>query len=132
MDISVVNSWIIYKINFPFLTITTQKLLHERLVEELIQPLLILRADVTCPKHLHTFSAPSVCFGQCFETSYAIQILSYTIINLLCKLLWYMSDIKKLIHIAECLSYWLSCILMGRLCPLLQLFLIYVKSARMY
>ena len=52
MDISVVNSWIIYKTNFPSLIITTQKLLRERLVEELIQPLLTLQADVTCPKHL--------------------------------------------------------------------------------
>ena len=57
----IVNSWIIYKTNFPSSTITTQKLFRERLVEELIQPLLTLRADVTCPKHLQ-HSGKKNCF----------------------------------------------------------------------
>ena len=52
IDVSIVNSWFIYKTNFPSLKIQSQKLFREKLVEELVQPLLTLRSSPTSPKYL--------------------------------------------------------------------------------
>jgi len=49
VDISVINSWIIFHANFPQSDIKTQRLFRLKLAEELTQPLLDLRAS---PVHL--------------------------------------------------------------------------------
>ena len=54
IDISVVNAWIIYKSNFPTNKIKSHKLFREHLVEELVQPLLTLRASPSCPAYLQS------------------------------------------------------------------------------
>jgi len=54
IDICVLNSWVIYRSNFPDSTINTHKLFRLKLIEELVQPLLTLRASPECPPHLHT------------------------------------------------------------------------------
>ena len=52
LDIAVVNSWIIFRSNFPDSSIKTQKLFRQKLVEEMVQPLLTLRSSPMCPPYL--------------------------------------------------------------------------------
>lgn len=54
IDICVLNSWVIYRSNFPNSTINTHKLFCLKLIEELVQPLLTLRASPACPRYLYT------------------------------------------------------------------------------
>ena len=54
VDICVLNSWIIYKSNFPDSTINSHRLFRIKLVQELVQPLLTLRSSPTCPPYLRT------------------------------------------------------------------------------
>ena len=60
IDICVLNSWVIYRSNFPDSTVNTHKLLRLKLIEELVQSLLTLRASPECPRHLHTKSREPV------------------------------------------------------------------------
>jgi len=52
VDISVVNSWIIFRCNDPELDVKTHKEFRMKLVDQLVQPLLDLQASTECPKHL--------------------------------------------------------------------------------
>ena len=56
INICVLNSWVIYRSNFPDsrTTINTHKLFRLKLIEELVQPLFTLHASPECPPHLHT------------------------------------------------------------------------------
>lgn len=51
IDICILNAWIIYRTNHPG-NIKSHKAFHIRLVEELVQPLLDLKASPTCPSYL--------------------------------------------------------------------------------
>ena len=51
VDISVVNSWIIFHSNNPESDVTHQEL-RMKLVDQLVQLLLDLQASADCPKHL--------------------------------------------------------------------------------
>ena len=53
LDIAIINSWIIYRSNYPDSSINSQKLFRLKLVEEMAQPLLTLRSSPTCPTYLH-------------------------------------------------------------------------------
>ena len=52
LDICVLNSWIIFRTNFPESNINTQKKFRMQLVKELVQPMLTLKSSPTCPPHL--------------------------------------------------------------------------------
>lgn len=52
IDICIVNSWIIFHQNNPESPIKTQRLFRLKLIEELVQPLLDLRASPDCPPYL--------------------------------------------------------------------------------
>jgi len=52
LDMCVLNSWIIFRTNFPQSDISTQKLFRLQLIKELVQPLLTLKSSPTCPAHL--------------------------------------------------------------------------------
>ena len=52
VDISVVNSWIIFRCNNPESDVKTHREFRMKLADQLVQPLLDLRASVDCPKHL--------------------------------------------------------------------------------
>ena len=53
LDIAIINSWIIYRSNYPDSSINSQKLFRLKLVEEMVQPLLTLRSSPICPTYLH-------------------------------------------------------------------------------
>ena len=75
IDICVLNSWVIYRSNFPNSTINTHKLFRLKLIEELVQPLLTLRASPACPRYLYTKGRESLLLlivaslGSTFPTS---------------------------------------------------------------
>ena len=52
IDISILNSWIIFRSNFPESEISSHRLFRIHLVHELVQPLLMLKASPDCPVHL--------------------------------------------------------------------------------
>ena len=52
LDISVLNSWIIYRSNFSHSTINSHRQFRLKLIEELVQPLLSMRASPSCPPYL--------------------------------------------------------------------------------
>jgi len=52
VDISVVNSWIIFRHNNPESDIKSHREFRLKLVDQLVQPLLDLRASPDCPKYL--------------------------------------------------------------------------------
>ena len=52
IDICIVNSWIIFHQNVPDSAIKSQRLFRLKLIEELVQPLLDLRASPSCPQYL--------------------------------------------------------------------------------
>ena len=52
IDISIVNSWIIFHHNNPASDIKTHREFRLKLAEELVQPVLDLHASSDCPKHL--------------------------------------------------------------------------------
>ena len=54
LDITIVNSWIIFRTNYPDSPINSHKCFRLQLVEELVQPLLDLIASPNCPPHLHS------------------------------------------------------------------------------
>ena len=54
IDITVVNAWIISHTNFPDSPIDSQKKFRLNLAESLVQPLLDLMANPTCPPYLRT------------------------------------------------------------------------------
>ena len=52
VDISVVNSWIIFHCNNPESDVKTHREFRMKLVDQLVQPLLDLRASTDCPRYL--------------------------------------------------------------------------------
>ena len=52
LDITIVNSWIIFCTNYPDSPINSHKSFRLKLVKELVQPLLDLVASPNCPPHL--------------------------------------------------------------------------------
>ena len=49
IDIAVVNSWIIFRANYPHSSVTSQFKYRVKLCRELVQPLLDLKASTECP-----------------------------------------------------------------------------------
>ena len=49
IDISILNSWIIFRSNLPESEISSHRLFWIHLVHELVQPLLMLKASPDCP-----------------------------------------------------------------------------------
>ena len=60
LDMVIINSWIIFRCNFPDSEINSQRVFHLKLVEEMVQPLLSLYSLPTCPAHLHDKGRPTV------------------------------------------------------------------------
>lgn len=54
VDICIVNSWIIFRTNFPDSPISSHKAFRLHLITELVQPLLELKASPSCPAYLKT------------------------------------------------------------------------------
>ena len=54
VDISIFNSWIIFRTNFPDSPISSHKTFRLQLITELVQPLLELKASPSCPVYLQT------------------------------------------------------------------------------
>ena len=52
VDICIVNSWIVFRRNNPSSHIKSQRVFRVKLIEELVQPLLNLRASPDCPPYL--------------------------------------------------------------------------------
>ena len=52
VDMSIVNGWIIFRHNCPESDIKSHREFRIQLIEELVQPLLDLRASTDCPKYL--------------------------------------------------------------------------------
>ena len=52
MDITIINPWILYRSNHPSSAVKTQRLFRLKLIEELVQPVLSLRAAPVCPPYL--------------------------------------------------------------------------------
>ena len=52
IDICILNAWIIFHQNVPQSAIKSQRLFRLKLIEELVQPLLDLRASPDCPQYL--------------------------------------------------------------------------------
>jgi len=52
VDISAVNSWTIFRQNNPESGIKSHREFQLKLADQLVQPLLDLRASPDCPKHL--------------------------------------------------------------------------------
>ena len=54
VDLCIVNAWIMYRSNYPNDSeINSQKAFRVKLAEELVQPLLNLRASTDCPDYLN-------------------------------------------------------------------------------
>ena len=52
IDITIINAWILYRSNHPSSAVKTQRLFRLKLIEELVQPVLSLRAAPACPPYL--------------------------------------------------------------------------------
>ena len=48
------NAWVVYHSNFPSSKLMSHRDFRLKLVEELVQPLLNLRASASCPVYLQT------------------------------------------------------------------------------
>ena len=60
VDLCIVNAWIIYRCNYPNDSdINSQKAFRVKLAEELVQPLLNLRASTDCPDYLNVHRGKS-------------------------------------------------------------------------
>ena len=55
VDIAIINSWIIFHTNYSDSEIKSQKQFRIKLAEELVQPLLTLRANSQCPHYLKNY-----------------------------------------------------------------------------
>ena len=54
VDICIVNSWIIFRTNWPHSPVNSHKAFRLRLIAELVQPLLALKASPSCPIYLQS------------------------------------------------------------------------------
>lgn len=60
VDLCMLNAWIIYRSNYPNDSdINSQKAFRVKLAEELVQPLLNLRASTDCPDYLNVHRGKS-------------------------------------------------------------------------
>ena len=60
IDISIINSWIIFRLNHPNSKIKSQREFRLELVKQLVQPLLNLKASPECPSVLQSHKGRSV------------------------------------------------------------------------
>ena len=61
IDISIINSWIIFHVNYPNSNLKSQREFRLELVMQLVQPLLNLKASPQCPMQCFTIAQRTKC-----------------------------------------------------------------------